>query len=52
MDFIERRVIEISKLNAELLKEESIKEEESKRTININVNLLEKVQSKINFLNK
>jgi hypothetical protein len=48
MDYIERRIVEICKLNEEALKEEN-KDDDNKKLNKANINLLERVQSKIFF---
>lgn len=48
MDYIERRIVEISKLNEEALKEEN-KDDDNKKFNKANINLLERVQSKIDI---
>jgi len=46
MDYIDRRIVEIGKLNEEALKEEN-KDEDNKKLTKANINLLERVQSNI-----
>lgn len=48
MDYIERRIVEINKLNEEALKEEN-KDEDNKNITKANINLLERVQSNLFF---
>lgn len=49
MDYIEKRIVEIGKLNEEALKEEN-KDDDNKKLTKANINLLERVQSKADTL--
>ncbi len=50
MDYIERRIFEIGKLNEEAVKEETKDNDDIKKLTKANINLLERVQSIINNL--